>query len=240
MKYHKLSEIFPFMQEEEFEQLVQDIKIHGLREQITLFNGEILDGRNRYRACLKAGREPAYWIFEGDEKAARDYVISQNLHRRHLTKELRREIIRKIVEADPLISNVKLGEKLRLDKETIRKERKQLEKSAILSPVSVRARHPRRSDNPVPPGEPDPPPPSFPRLELTEAHELINELTTLLHGKTGKRLKEVLEAVGSSKLEREHGAFIQLIRALDALIQRAQDWKQKLITPKTVELRRIK
>jgi hypothetical protein len=62
---------------------VADIAANGLREAITLFEGQILDGGNRYAACLAAGIEPAFREFEGD--SITQFVLSVNLHRRHLT-----------------------------------------------------------------------------------------------------------------------------------------------------------
>lgn len=66
----------------EFDELVHDVKSHGLREAIIKFNGQILDGRNRLRACEIAKVEPSYIEFDGDD--ALSYVISKNLIRRHL------------------------------------------------------------------------------------------------------------------------------------------------------------
>ncbi|MEK6608177.1 MAG: ParB N-terminal domain-containing protein [Myxococcota bacterium] len=70
---------------EEFDALVADIKANGLRVPITIFDGKILDGRNRYRACQAAGVKPRFEKFSGTETDALGFVLSLNLSRRHLT-----------------------------------------------------------------------------------------------------------------------------------------------------------
>lgn len=83
LKFHEAAEIFPLMTETDFDELVEDIRKHGLREPGKLLGGKVLDGRNRYRACLQAGVK-----FRADEAETDDpiaYVISLNRHRRHLT-----------------------------------------------------------------------------------------------------------------------------------------------------------
>lgn len=72
------------MTDKEFESLKQDILINGLREPIYLHSGKIIDGRNRYKACIELGIEPAFRNYEGNESDLIDFVISLNLHRRHL------------------------------------------------------------------------------------------------------------------------------------------------------------
>ena len=75
------------MQKADFEALVNDIGVHGLRNNITLFDGAILDGWHRYQACLQADVEPRYQEYKGADPAG--YVRSVNWHRRHLTESQR-------------------------------------------------------------------------------------------------------------------------------------------------------
>lgn len=83
MELHPLSSLFPRMSGAEFDALVADIKTNGLRQPIVLHGGMILDGGNRYRACMEAGVEPVFDEFEGDSIVS--FVLSANLHRRHMT-----------------------------------------------------------------------------------------------------------------------------------------------------------
>lgn len=85
MKYelHPLCTLFPRIEGAEFDALVADVKANGLRESIVLHDGMILDGGNRYRACLEAGINPTFKDYQGDSIV--QFVLSANLHRRHMT-----------------------------------------------------------------------------------------------------------------------------------------------------------
>jgi hypothetical protein len=80
---HPLCSLFPRMAGAEFETLVADIKANGQREPIIIHDGMILDGGNRYRACIEAGIPPETMQFGGGNLVS--YVLSANLHRRHLS-----------------------------------------------------------------------------------------------------------------------------------------------------------
>ena len=52
-----LAMLFPPMLDEDFDKLVSSIQEQGLLEPITLYQGEIIDGRHRYKACKQLGIE---------------------------------------------------------------------------------------------------------------------------------------------------------------------------------------
>ena len=95
-KYHPLCKLFPTLEKDELTTLANDIKTNGLVGSITLYEGQILDGRNRHMACLLAGVEPKFREFKGDDPLS--FVISVNLHRRHLTISQRAGIAAKLSE----------------------------------------------------------------------------------------------------------------------------------------------
>jgi hypothetical protein len=80
---------------EAFKALVEDIKKNGQREKIKLHEGKILDGRNRYRACKEGWRDPEYETLPPSTDPLA-YVISANLHRRHLNETQRGIVAAKI------------------------------------------------------------------------------------------------------------------------------------------------
>ena len=87
MNAHPLADLFPLIEGEDFSAFVADIKACGQREPIVTMDGMILDGRNRYRACLAAGIEPRFTPYTGDDPLG--FVLSLNLRRRHLNETQR-------------------------------------------------------------------------------------------------------------------------------------------------------
>jgi hypothetical protein len=86
MKYHPISEIWPLVDGEDFEKLKADIKANGLRLPVLIYKGQVLDGRNRSRACEAVGVSVQY-TDAGDitEEQALDLAISLNDRRRHMS-----------------------------------------------------------------------------------------------------------------------------------------------------------
>lgn len=87
LKPHPLADLFPLMDEAAFVGLVGDIRHRGLVHPIVLFEGKVLDGRNRLRACGKARVKPKFVEYKGKDPLG--HVVSLNLLRRHLTESQR-------------------------------------------------------------------------------------------------------------------------------------------------------
>jgi N6-adenosine-specific RNA methylase IME4 len=97
--YHEVANIFPLMLRDDFDTLKADIAVHGQREPIWLHtDGSIIDGRNRHRACVELGITPIFRTWSGEGSLV-NFVVSLNLHRRHLDTGQRAMIGLKVKEA---------------------------------------------------------------------------------------------------------------------------------------------
>jgi N6-adenosine-specific RNA methylase IME4 len=86
LKHHPAADAFPMFDAKRHAELVDDIKRHGQREPITICDGMILDGRNRYKACRELGITPKTRDWQGDPWA---FAWSLNGQRRDLVDEQR-------------------------------------------------------------------------------------------------------------------------------------------------------
>lgn len=95
---HKFASFLPpIVGKYEIAALKEGIRVHGLLEPITIFEGKILDGRNRHRAICELVKEDSSFDFEANLKIAdlpqgiapEKYVITKNLHRRNLNESQR-------------------------------------------------------------------------------------------------------------------------------------------------------
>lgn len=98
---HPAAALFPMLSGDELAQLranILDRKAEGLKpllHDIVLDKpleegGRVLDGRNRLLACNMAGVEPTFTVYKGDDPIG--FVISANIHRRHLSPSQRAAI----------------------------------------------------------------------------------------------------------------------------------------------------
>jgi len=94
-QFHAIANIFPLMEGEEYGLFVDDIEKRGLQEPIVLYEGKILDGRNRYRACKELKLQPAVKQYTGNDPLG--YVLSANFHRRHLNESQRAMVAARVV-----------------------------------------------------------------------------------------------------------------------------------------------
>ena len=82
MEIHEAANIFP-LDEEGIGDLARDIRKHGQQEKVKVLAGKLLDGRRRLKACQMLGIVPLSEEVNPSDPVA--YVLSLNLHRRHLT-----------------------------------------------------------------------------------------------------------------------------------------------------------
>jgi len=82
MKKHKFN-IFPEAKAEDYNRLLEDIKSNGYdkTQPITLYQGEIIDGWNRQKACDEIGIRPEYVTFTGTDNDAIALVMRTNKRR---------------------------------------------------------------------------------------------------------------------------------------------------------------
>lgn len=120
LKAHPFAAIFPMLDADDGAALRADISSHGLREKVVLYHDEILDGRNRYGALvdiaklglpyrgqaftaadIEQGEFEFFTWFTGTEAEALEYVLSKNLHRRHLNESQRAMVAANLANLKP-------------------------------------------------------------------------------------------------------------------------------------------
>lgn len=94
---HPAADWFPMMEGEAFDAFVEDIRQNGQMEEVVLDRaGQVIDGRNRLRACKILSVIPRTSVYTGDD--VYQYVVSHNLHRRHLTDGQRAMIAARLAQ----------------------------------------------------------------------------------------------------------------------------------------------
>jgi hypothetical protein len=139
LRIHPTAEIFDLLHEDDLCALAEDIKQHGLHEPVSFIKDEnqfvLLDGRNRLDALELLGKEITHdtvndsGIFE-QLSASIDvvaFIVSKNIHRRHLTAENKRKLIGKLIKATPESSNLQIAKSVKADDKTVAKVRRELE-----------------------------------------------------------------------------------------------------------------
>jgi len=96
---HALAELFPAMSPSDYAELLDDVRAHGVREPIWIYEGKVLDGNHRLRAATEACKQ--FPLVETRQYTGHDplgFVISMNLRRRHLTVGQRASIADKMAQ----------------------------------------------------------------------------------------------------------------------------------------------
>lgn len=145
---HPAAELFPIMGADELRALGEDIKKNGLRSPIITQDGVILDGRNRLDAMELVGMtviengahrlsDDVPWEILADETDdyaepvdPYGYVVSANIHRRHLTTAQKGELIEALLKARPERSDRATAKIAKVSDKTVGKVRERLEAGA--------------------------------------------------------------------------------------------------------------
>jgi hypothetical protein len=158
LQIHPAAELFPLMTPDELRVLGEDIKRRGGVPAISpvLWEAEkgapllLLDGRNRLDAMemvglpvLDAQGEWLNWNLDqrcirvcGDDPYA--IVITANIHRRHLTAEQKRDLLAKLIKAQPEKSDRRIGKMARASKNTAAAVRREMEGRGQIDHVEKR------------------------------------------------------------------------------------------------------
>jgi len=119
---HPLANMFPMIEGNAFEELKRDIAAQGILEPIRLYQGMILDGRNRYAAARAVGHNFSMDDFvqwEGTLAEAEAWVISTNLHRRQLTTKQKQDLITQMVRKNPGLSDREIARQIGVSNSTV-------------------------------------------------------------------------------------------------------------------------
>jgi len=91
---HPAASIFPLMEGDRFQALVDSIAVHGLQNPIVCSGNVVLDGRNRLRAVEKLRNEghdvelrAVQWDCGDKCMTPTEWITAQNLDRRHLSED---------------------------------------------------------------------------------------------------------------------------------------------------------
>jgi ParB-like chromosome segregation protein Spo0J len=97
---HPLADLFPLLDKDShgFKALIEDIQANGQHQPAILLDGKILDGRNRYNACQHLGKDVLTRDYLGTDPIG--FVLSVNLHRRHLNVSQRAMVAAKLTNLE--------------------------------------------------------------------------------------------------------------------------------------------
>ena len=168
IKVHPAAAMFPLLADsapDELRELAEDIKKNGIQQPLVLWTPSpigravkeksLLDGRNRLDALeLAFGHDPELFaekledalyidphngarLIYGDEDPW-DFVVSANAHRRHLTREQKRELVENLLKARPERSNNATAKIAHVSDKTVGGVRRTLEGRSEIPNVSTR------------------------------------------------------------------------------------------------------
>jgi hypothetical protein len=147
---HPAADLFPMMSGTQLDELAADIAAHGLQEPIVWFGGQLLDGRGRIAAIERIPdqqlrkqlqvrvAEPQNGRILTGSVDPYAYVVSANVHRRHLTAEQKRKLIADLIKANPGRSDRQIAAEVGSNRTTAGAVRRELEEAGDVSMIDTR------------------------------------------------------------------------------------------------------
>lgn len=166
-------QVMPPLTSEERAELEESIKLNGVQVPILVAaDGTIVDGHHRDEIARKHNLHCPRTVSDKSESELRGLAFSLNLHRRHLTREQRRQIVAESIKADPQMSDREHGRRAGVSKNTAAAVREELEAGGQVDHLDYR-------ENPQ--GRPQPA--TKPRRETTFTDESDNEVGGIVDGR---------------------------------------------------------
>jgi hypothetical protein len=93
-KVHPAASLFPLIEGDEFEELVESIRTNGQQHPIVVDGEVLIDGRNRLRAIMRLVEqgdyvEPKIEKWKHDGRSITEWIYDTNFVRRHMTEDAR-------------------------------------------------------------------------------------------------------------------------------------------------------
>lgn len=86
---HEVCTLFPAMESDQRDAMRDDIRRNGVQMPIWVYDGKIIDGRNRAEICDELGVDCPVQEYTGSEDDLVTFVLSLNMQRRHLSSSQR-------------------------------------------------------------------------------------------------------------------------------------------------------
>ncbi len=230
LKIHPVAALFALMVGDQFDAFVDDIRSNGLLEPITLHpDGRILDGRNRYRACLEADRPPRFETWSG-KGTIFDFVVSKNLSRRHLTTRERSDIAAKLAtlkigdvssqrdgkpNGRPSLSTKEAADLMKVSLRSVGRSKAAMEAGDTVMKSEENMEELGASDNVV--ALPQSPKPNGPQIAVPDGTTLSAMIADAMRRECSENSSNVAKSLGLNPMTYRKIRYIVLICARDDL-----------------------
>jgi len=135
--------VMPELDAEAYAELKADIKANGIHDPVMIDQEDrVVDGHQRLQIADELGfdSDEIIWnqVHVSDPAAGRDMAYRVNAHRRHLTRDQKRDALARSLRADPELSDRAHGERLGVDHKTVGAHRQRLESTGEIPQSATR------------------------------------------------------------------------------------------------------